>query len=149
MQCTYILPNIWRSKDNQTKKFVQLIEYHMRNTFLEKSHRKCCESNQNWAYLWINSFKFYTVNGYLKILKLSCKPLPVTSYKTFLKNKKRSGTSLLASFSAWILNKSISLVIFYELTKFHCLVSFTSWDVGQCVYCKCLLFRLWRHKFWN
>ena len=37
----HILPNIWRSKDNQTMKFGQLIEYNMRNVFLEKSYKKC------------------------------------------------------------------------------------------------------------
>ena len=37
----HILPNISRSKSNQTMKFGQLIEYNMRNIFLEKSHTKC------------------------------------------------------------------------------------------------------------
>ena len=32
----YILPNISRSKSNQTMKFGQLIEYNMENNFLEK-----------------------------------------------------------------------------------------------------------------
>ena len=41
-----------------------------------------------------------------------------TSYKAFLKNKKRSGTSVSASFSAWFLKKNISLVINVYLTKF-------------------------------
>ena len=36
----YILTNISRSKGNQTIKFVQLIEYNMRNIFLEKSYTK-------------------------------------------------------------------------------------------------------------
>ena len=35
----HILPNISRSKDNQTMKFGQLIEYN-NNTFLQKSCRK-------------------------------------------------------------------------------------------------------------
>ena len=35
----------------------------------------------------------------------------------------------------------------YYLTKFHCLVTFTSWDIGQYVYCNYLLTWLWRHKF--
>ena len=39
------------------------------------------------------------------------------------KNKKRSGTSLLASFCAYYSKKSISFVIFYWLTKFHCLAT--------------------------
>ena len=32
----HILPNISRSKDNQTVKFGQFIEYNMRNIFLQK-----------------------------------------------------------------------------------------------------------------
>ena len=50
-------------------KFGQLIEYNMRNTFVEKSYTKCAGETiprpklfpdlkiQNWAYLWINSVK--------------------------------------------------------------------------------------------
>ena len=37
----HILPNISRSKGNQTIKFGQLIEYKIRNIFLEKSYTKC------------------------------------------------------------------------------------------------------------
>ena len=36
----HILPNILRSRGNQTIKFVQLIEYNMRNIFPEKSYTK-------------------------------------------------------------------------------------------------------------
>ena len=36
----HILPDILRIKDNQIMKFGQLIEYNMRNTFLEKSQAK-------------------------------------------------------------------------------------------------------------
>ena len=35
-----ILPNIWRSKGNETMKFAQLIKHNMRNTFL----KKCCKN---------------------------------------------------------------------------------------------------------
>ena len=35
-----ILPNISRSKGNQTMKFGQVIEYNKRNSFLEKSYTK-------------------------------------------------------------------------------------------------------------
>ena len=38
---TYTLPNISRSKDNQTMKFGKLIRYNMRNIFLEKAYTKC------------------------------------------------------------------------------------------------------------
>ena len=37
----YISSNISRSKDNQTMKFGELIEYEMRNIFLEKSYAEC------------------------------------------------------------------------------------------------------------
>ena len=36
-----MLTNISRSKDNQAMKFGQLIEYNMRNIFVEKSYTKC------------------------------------------------------------------------------------------------------------
>ena len=34
-------PNILQNNGNQTMAFGQLIEYNMRNTFLEKSYTKC------------------------------------------------------------------------------------------------------------
>ena len=37
----HILPNVQRSKGNQTMKFGQLIKYNMQNIFLEKSYAKC------------------------------------------------------------------------------------------------------------
>ena len=37
----YILRNILRRKSNQTKKFGQLLEYNIKNIFLEKSYTKC------------------------------------------------------------------------------------------------------------
>ena len=53
-----ILPNISRSKSNRLMKFRQLIEYNIRNVFLEKSCTRCRREtiigpfyikNQNWA----------------------------------------------------------------------------------------------------
>ena len=38
----HILPNISRSKGNQTMKFGQLVECNMRNVFLEKLYTICC-----------------------------------------------------------------------------------------------------------
>ena len=72
---------------------------------------------------------------------------PFVSYKGFLENKKRSGTSPLDSLSAWRLKKSISLVICYYLSKSHCLVAFTLRAIEQYMYCNCLLTSLWRHNF--
>ena len=63
------------------------------------------------------------VKIYQNILELRCLPLGLTLYEAFLKNKKRSGTSLTASYSTWFLKKNISHIIFYELTKFHCLIA--------------------------
>ena len=37
----HILANIPRSKGNQTMKFGQLIEYNLRNNFIEKYFTKC------------------------------------------------------------------------------------------------------------
>ena len=41
----HILSNISRSKDNQTMKFGQLIEYNMRNIFHETSYKKIRRRN--------------------------------------------------------------------------------------------------------
>ena len=37
--------------------------------------------------------------------------------------------------------ENVSHVILYELTKLHCLIAFTSRDIGQYVYCSCFLTR--------
>ena len=37
----HILSNVSRSKGNQTMKFGQLLEYNMRNIFLQNSYTKC------------------------------------------------------------------------------------------------------------
>ena len=63
---------ISRSKNNQKMKFDQLIEYNIGNIFLEKLYTKYVGEfisdhflkNQIWAYLWINSSKFYTAYFY-------------------------------------------------------------------------------------
>ena len=83
----YILPNVSQSKNNEAMKFGQWIECNQKNIFIQKSYGKCDRmtssrsaffkeiaenlvqiqfpdpfiKSQNWAYLWINSVKFYTV----------------------------------------------------------------------------------------
>ena len=37
---THLLPNVSRSKGNQTMKFGRFIEYNLRNIFVEKSYSK-------------------------------------------------------------------------------------------------------------
>ena len=52
------------------------------------------------------------------MLKLRCWPLVSTLHKAFLKNKKRSETSLSVSFSAWFLNKNIFHAYFINWPNF-------------------------------
>ena len=54
---------------------------------------------------------------------------------TFLKKTKRVGKKYF--------------VLFYCLVDFNCLNPFTSWVIGQYVYCNYLLPSLWHHKCWN
>ena len=130
------------------------LKNHTRNV-VEKLFPDPFLKNQNWAYLWINSLKFYTVRFYCmsrwrlpKYIKTKLyRPIDFTSHKAPLKKKKKSRTSFPPSFSARFLKKNISLVIFYQLNKFHCLATFTLWEFGQYVYCNCLLTKFWRDKF--
>ena len=41
----HILPNISRRKGNEAMKFGKLLEYNMRNIFLEKPYTQCGEEN--------------------------------------------------------------------------------------------------------
>ena len=123
----HILPISW-SKGNQKTKFGQLIEYNMGNIFLEKSYTKCGEeasprpfskksklsiSVDQLSEMLHSLFLLYVqVEFYQKILQLRCWPLALTLHKAFLENKKRSGTSLPFSLSAWFLKENISHVIF-------------------------------------
>ena len=130
------------------------LKNHIQNV-MEKLFPDLFLKNQNWAYVLINSVKFYTVYFYCISnwgpLKYTEPKLQNTCiYVTFFcESKERSETSHPVSFYAWLFKKNISLVIFYCRTNFHCLVAFTSWDIGQYVYCNCLLTRLWRHKIWK
>ena len=91
----------------------------MRNIFLEKSYRKrkgepslrafykksklSISLNQQPDILQSLFLLYVQVEVYQNILKLRCWPLVSTLYKAFLKNRNRSGTSLLTSFSPWLL----------------------------------------------
>ena len=107
--------------------------------------------DQNWAFLWIDSLKSRTTKiewNYQNVLTLRGWPLTFTSYKSFSKKtRKMFGTSLSASFSAWFLEKNISQVIFYQLTKFHCRIVFTSWHIALYVHCSYLFPSLHVIKF--
>ena len=122
LQYTYQLMSQEVAKCNQGMKFGQLIEYILINFFMKNHMQNLVEKlfpvlfikSQNWTYIWICQIEDYRIT-----LKLSSRPLPFTSYKAILKHRKKSGTSLPASFPACFLKKNISLVIFYYLTKFH------------------------------
>ena len=140
------MPNISRSKENPTMRFRQFIEYNMRNIFLKKPYAKWCEETsprrisknlqviiplEQLSGILCSLFLLYVqVDEYQNILELRCWPLAFTSYKTFLKPRKKSKTSPPTSFSAWFLKENMFHVVFYSLTKFHCLVVLTSWDIG-------------------
>ena len=126
----------------------------MRIILLEKTYTKCGGetisssflNSQSWAYLLIKSLKIYTICiscipswGLWKYIEIKLQITCYYLYKAFfLKKKKRSGTSLPASFSGLFLKRNIFFIMFLEMTKFHCLVAFISWNMGQYVYCNCL-----------
>ena len=126
-------------------KFVQLIEYNMRNNFPEKWYTKCSRETTARSFSKKSKFSitlyqysivlyifFYCLPGWGLSKKIETKLQTTWFYliQSFTsKSKKRSGASLPASFSAWFLKKNISVAIFYNLTKFQYLVAFTSWDI--------------------
>ena len=92
---------------------------HDTQNVIEKPFSEHFLKNQNQAYFWINSLKFYTVYFYCipsckqsKNIKNKLPPLAFISHKAFLKDNYRSGNGLLASYSAQFLKKIASLVIF-------------------------------------
>ena len=82
-------------------KFGQLIEYNMRNIFLEKSYTKCggetsprlfskksklsISLDQLSKFLYSSFLLYAIVEGYRNILKVSSKSFSFTSYEAFLK----------------------------------------------------------------
>ena len=147
------MANISRSKENQSTKFGQLIECDITKIFLKNHTQNMVKKlvpdpflkNWNWAYLWINSLKFYTVCFYCMAswglskyidtkLQTTCSHL-ILSF--FLNTKRGLELTLPASFSAWFLKKNI-FIIFYKFIKFHCLIASTLWDIGQYVYWNCV-----------
>ena len=114
----HILPNISRSKCNQAMQFGQLIEWNMRNIFLEKSYTKCSgetspkpfseklklniflnQQSKNLYSLFLLDGKFRAIEIYWN---LAADHLLSPDIKLFLK-KKRPETSLNFYFSGFIL----------------------------------------------
>ena len=111
--------------------------------------------NQDWAYPWINSNVLYSL--FLLYSKLRAREIYwnkaadhlLLSHTDFLKIKSGQELVSLPHFLHDFWKKMFLLLYFINLTKFHCLIVFTSWDNKQYVYCNCLLTRLSCHKFWN
>ena len=94
----HTFPNISRSKDNQTMKFSQLIEYNIKNIFLKKSYTKCSgetsprpffekfklsisldqQSKVLFSFFFFFFFFVCQVEGYRYILELRCRLLACT-----------------------------------------------------------------------
>ena len=96
----HILPNISRTKGNQSMKLSQLLEYNMKNIFLEKSYTKYdgetnprpfSKKSKLSMFLDQQSEILYRLfllhvqkKVYHNLLKLRCKPLSLPLYKVFL-----------------------------------------------------------------
>ena len=81
----YILPNISRSKGNQVIKFGPLIEYNIRNIFLEKSYVKCGRKTSPRPFYEKSKSNIPLSNilkcrGLNNTLKLKCWPLAFALY---------------------------------------------------------------------
>ena len=139
-------------------KFGQLIEFDMRSTFVENSYTNAVKElspdpflkSQDWVYLWINGLKFYEICFYYMLIwglsKYSETKLQTSCFhikQSFFKKQKDVWNFVsLPHFLHNFWRKIFFFVIFYQQTKFHCLVAFNSWDIVQYVYYNCLLTRL-------
>ena len=107
--------------------------------------------NENWAYLWINSLRFYTVCFYCMpswaLLKHVETKLQITLFYLILNFFKKLK-------EVW--DRLIFRIIFEE-NYFSCYillihqVSLSGYlyfvYIRKYVYCNCLLTKLWRHEF--
>ena len=91
------------------------------------------------------SLLYVQIKGYRNILKSSWGSLAFTSYKTFWKTKIVLALVSLPRFPHHFWKKYFACYIL--LTEVHCLLAFSLWDIGQYLYCSCLLTRLWRVSF--
>ena len=137
----HILPNISRSKGNQTMTRGQLIV--MSNIFLEKSYTNCGEKlfpdsflkNKNWAYL-ISFIQFFYCMPSKRLLKyIETKLRTTCSYLiwSFLKNE--SGLDFLSHFQHYFWRKIFLLLKYVNWSNFHCLPAFTSSHIEEYVDC--------------
>ena len=84
----HILPNILRSKGNQTMKFGQLIKYSIRNIYKIKIR------HIQGSKIKIKFFSLFVVEDYQNVLKLRCRSLVFTSQSFFKKQKSLESVAL-------------------------------------------------------
>ena len=126
-------------------KFGQLIEFNRRNIFLQKSGRK-------WGRETSSRPLFMTLKQKV------CSLVSITSIVLNLAYNKNKLYENLEYWSRDILNfdfleNGLEIVFpphsVYGFSGNKLFIAFTSWDIGQYVYCNCLFPRLRRYKFWN
>ena len=154
------MPNISKSKGNQTMKFGQIVKYIVQIFFSKKHTQHLVEKlvldsflkNQNWAYLWINSLNFYTVCFYCRSKSRTTKIfLPHFNFyliQSFFKTKRGLKLFSLPHFLYEFWKK-----IFLKLHSgnwWNWIVWFIllTLDTELYVYCNGLLPSSW-HIFWN
>ena len=152
--------NISRSKGKRTMKFSQLMEHRNNNVILQKSWRKWGRETNSRPLLILQ--KTFTWDKRLSILVLTYFGGPWFGHRikfvtfqtvdpevcSILIFRIASGNSFSTTFCVWFFKKKMFLVL-YSINWANCLIAFTSWDIGQYVYCDYLIIRLWRHKSWN
>ena len=134
----------------------------MRNIFLEIHTQNVLEKlfpdpflkNQNWASVWIKSLKFYTVCFYYitswgpskfietKLLQATC----FDFIEIFFKKQRGQVLVCLPQFLHDFWRK---IFLFLYPNTWPNFIVWLPLDIMPCVYCNCLLIRLWRENFWN
>ena len=147
------MPDISRSKGNQTIKFGQSIEFNTSNTFVEKSYTRCGRETipkhfSNKLKLSLSLYQLFysfiqfvfTVRSdkcYWNIVKPSHRPL--TFILPYFFKKQRLELVSLPHFLRDFWSKIIFLLYFinWPMSNFHHRVAFNSGDIGQYMHCNC------------
>ena len=161
---TYIVQSL-RSNDNLAIKFDQLIECNSKN--ISHAENEVGRRAPDFFAFFQKSFIWGKASGhqisfniFLYLGRPSFGHVIKTNYKISVYDRemcciliwfliRSSGTGFSTTFCVWLFKKHICHATFYYVTKFHCLVAFTSRDIRQYVYCSYLFPGLSCHKCWN
>ena len=142
-------------------KFGRSIECNMRNIFLEKLCAKYGGETSPRSFseklkLSISSTQWPKVLYCLFLLHLKWRAIEIywneaadLHIRLFKKIKRGLELISLPHFLPNFWRKIFLLLYSINRPSLFCLVTFTSWVIGQYVYCNCLLTMLWRHEFWS